>query len=219
MVASKRTYAPGTTEVVKKRRISSKMSVPRNRFLLGDKCTTTLKYLSYGQLNPGLAGIPATQVFSANGLYDPDITGVGHQPRGFDQIMQLYDHYNVNFSKIRVTFMASSNQAGTCCGISLIDDPSPEADMIQGMENRICSYKGLAFGNGAVDVFLRFNSKQYFDIKDRQLYGSVSGNPNDQAYFVVFVQPTYSVDLGAVDYLVEIDYNVTFSEPNNVGAS
>lgn len=219
MVGSKRVYASKAVQSAKKPRSSYKMSVPRNKFLLGGKVTTNLKYVSHGQLNAGAIGVPDTYVFSANGLYDPDITGVGHQPRGFDQLMALYDHYNVNYSRIRVTFMASTTSGQPICGIMLNDDSIAESNMIQAMENRITSYKGLAYGNGVVDVFLRFNSKQFFDIKDRQLYGTSGSNPSDQAYFIIFVQPTYSVDIGAVDYVVEIDYNVTFSEPNNVAGS
>jgi len=49
------------------------------------------------------SGVPATYVFSTNGLYDPNITGTGHQPAGFDQIMLYYNHYYVNRATIAAT--------------------------------------------------------------------------------------------------------------------
>lgn len=189
------------------------------KFLLGNKVTTTLKYVHIGQLNPGAVGVPATYVFTANGLFDPDITSGGHQPRGFDELKNLFDHYYVTSSTIKLSVMASTAQAGAICGISLQDDATPEADMITAMENRICSYKPLAYGNGSITVNLGFNSKSFFDINDRQLYGTSSSNPSDQAYYVVFAQPTYATDLAAIDFMVEIQYTVTFSEPNNIAQS
>lgn len=41
--------------------------------------------------------------FSANSLYDPDTTGVGHQPMYFDNFMEVYQRYRVNFAIITVT--------------------------------------------------------------------------------------------------------------------
>lgn len=35
------------------------------------------------------------QSFALNDLFDPDITGAGHQPYGYDQIAQLYKKYRV----------------------------------------------------------------------------------------------------------------------------
>jgi hypothetical protein len=50
------------------------------------------------------AGSFASQVFVGNGLYDPDSTGVGAQPLGFDQWMAIYTRYRVIASAIRVNF-------------------------------------------------------------------------------------------------------------------
>lgn len=41
----------------------------------------------------GLAIAPV--VFSLNGLFDPDVSGAGHQPRGFDQWMALFKRFKV----------------------------------------------------------------------------------------------------------------------------
>jgi len=36
-------------------------------------------------------------------MYDPDITGTGHQPAGFDQMMLSYEHYIVTRARIWAT--------------------------------------------------------------------------------------------------------------------
>lgn len=40
--------------------------------------------------------------FRANGIYDPDFTGTGHQPMGYDQWNQFYKRYIVIGSRCRV---------------------------------------------------------------------------------------------------------------------
>lgn len=189
------------------------------KYLLGNQVTTTLKYVGFSTLNPGAAGIPASHVYSANGAYDPDITGTGHQPRGFDQLMALYDHYFVVRSKIILTVLAPRSNESNIVGIILQDDATPESNMNQALENRHTVSRGLSYGNGSVKMSLPFESKSYFALKDRDLFGTVGANPADQAYYIVFCQPCNPVDNNNVDYMVEIEYTIQFNEPNNVAPS
>lgn len=46
----------------------------------------------------------AIQQFRGNSLYDPDYTGIGTQPRGYDQLTQFYNKYRVYASSIKVNF-------------------------------------------------------------------------------------------------------------------
>ena len=48
--------------------------------------------------------------FVANGAFDPNLTGVGHQPRGFDQFMAGYETFTVTGSKISVNFVYDAYQ-------------------------------------------------------------------------------------------------------------
>jgi hypothetical protein len=43
-----------------------------------------------------------TLQFSGNGIFDPTLCGIGHQPRGFDQWAALYQRYTVIASSIKV---------------------------------------------------------------------------------------------------------------------
>lgn len=214
---SKRKYAPKTESSIKR----SRSYYPKpQKSLFGNQTSVTLKYVEYFNLDPSTAGIPATFVCTANGLFDPNITGVGRQPRGFDQIKVLFDHYKVNSSTIKCTFMAGAAQSAPfICGVQLADDATPEADMIHAMENRNVNYGPLAQRNDTLVRKLSFDSSKYFSVNDRDLYGTSTTNPADQAYYIIFAQPVTSVDSGSCSVMVEIFYNVTFSEPNNVSGS
>ena len=84
-----------------------------------EKFQSKLRYSTKFTLNPAASTNVVQHVFSANGLYDPDITGVGHQPRGFDQLMSLYAQYTVTKCQMRAFFdhIESSGAYGFIYGI------------------------------------------------------------------------------------------------------
>ncbi len=84
---------------------------PRPGGYLGQTFDTELAYADYFSINP-TTGAPATYVFSCNGLYDPNITGTGHQPHGFDQLMQNYKNYQVLSSSIEVVLFPKALLVG-----------------------------------------------------------------------------------------------------------
>jgi len=65
-----------------------------------------LTYVSYGTLNTGAVGAPASQIWNMNSIHDPDRTGAGHQPYGHDTYSTLYNRYRVH--KIAWTIQCSS---------------------------------------------------------------------------------------------------------------
>jgi hypothetical protein len=81
------------------------------------KRISNLTYYDYAQQISAAAGFCASRFFIANGLFDPDISGSGHQPMGFDQMMLLYTTYTVVRATITVTAMAEVS--GAAAGIYL----------------------------------------------------------------------------------------------------
>jgi len=81
--------------------------------LIAPRYITKLKYAErYSFSAPGsnLAGV---QVFNLNSIFDPDRTGVGHQPLGRDQLALLYNRYRVFAVSWQIAFQPSATAAGT----------------------------------------------------------------------------------------------------------
>lgn len=85
---------------------------------LPDKYVVALPYVSETlSLTQGTAGLAANWTFRANGMYDPDYTGTGHQPLGFDQMMPFYQKYTVIGAKITVDIENTSSSGFAQVGI------------------------------------------------------------------------------------------------------
>lgn len=80
-----------------KRRKTSTMYAKKPS-LVADRFFTSLKYSQMVAFSS--AGVN-TQTFRGNSLFDPDFTGAGHQPRGFDQLAVLYTRYKVHASTMK----------------------------------------------------------------------------------------------------------------------
>lgn len=188
---------------------------------------TTLRYFgNFIAVNPGAAGIADTHVFSANGLYDPDITGTGHQPIGFDQLMVIYDHYTVIGSKIKVYGEDSDTSHACWLYCAVRDGPTASTDTREIVENGYTSlsimkrlgaagYHASVMQNVDVAKFLGRSSA----LSDSQLKGDVTANPAEQVYYHVGAFAFNQVDASSVNLNVIIEYDVIFHERKVLGPS
>jgi len=55
-----------------------------------------------------LTTVAQNQIFRLNSLFDPDVTGAGHQPYLFDQMVDKYNRYRVLKTKWNIVFSAGS---------------------------------------------------------------------------------------------------------------
>lgn len=192
---------------------------PRLRFL-PDSQKVTLRYGQRFDLVSG-AGLAATQIFSANGLYDPDTSGTGHQPRGFDQLMTMYDHFNVIGAKI--TIMTAQPSTSGFIGIALSDNNVPTSDVEDRLEtlpdNSVIGV--LAASGDPLALSLGFSQKKFFSIPglDDKYQGSTGGNPSDGAFFHVWATALGGATSISLGFAVVIDYITVFTEPKNPNKS
>lgn len=88
--------------------------------------TRRLRYAERGAAG-STSGVVGTYVFTLSGLYDPNISGTGHQPMGFDEIMPFYEHYHVLRADVHVTFEIEGNGKGFVA-LKITPDTSVPAD-------------------------------------------------------------------------------------------
>lgn len=176
-------------------------------------------------INPAIGGLAASYYFSANGLYDPNITGGGHQPLGFDQIMPMYDHYTVIASKITCTFYNDDTSIKQVVGLRLADSTTlTSADPTALMESGGGKYGWLnarAVDGDMATMTLGCSPKKFFSksLNDDVYKGGIGSNPSDQVYFHIWCAPFNSADSAAVYVNVRIDYIALFSEPKQLAQS
>lgn len=196
-------------------------------FPLGRKFKTQLRYAEIDlTLDPGTAGAAAQYVFSANGLYDPNITGTGHQPLGFDQMMAMYDHYVVIGSQIQCVFQNTDGARAQNVSIHLQDNATTSTDYRILLENGNCVYTTLGPATSGTDtkgLTLKCNPNKFLSrskpLSDPDLKGTDSANPTEQCYFVVTAAPQDAYDTQQVFFQAVIQYTVVFIEPVQLALS
>lgn len=167
-------------------------------------------------------GVSGTQIFSANGMYDPDITGTGSQPYYFDQLMAVYDHYTVVRSKcsFQVLGYTSSSSLPVQMHLHVNDDGSAAASGVE-MEQSTTSLKGMNLQSGPVTVNNNWSSKAFFGpgaTSDPNMRGTDAANPAEVSSFVCRVRsPT--VDTVTAYCRATIDYTAIFHELSDTSGS
>lgn len=184
---------------------------------------TTLVYADHQfSINPGVAGTAAAHVFAANGLYDVDTTGVGHQPTGFDQLMAMFNEYCVTEAEIEATFANYDGTYNAIIGVAFQDFATTSNDARQYVENGNCITKVIGNQGGATPSIgvirmkvpiQAFTNKQNI-LTENGFSGTSSANPNDTHFFHCFAAPLdNTVDMGGVGLRVVIRFKALFRDP------
>lgn len=185
---------------------------------------TKLKYYTTVQLNPSAGGTPAVHVFSGNGMYDPNITGVGNQPRGFDQFMKMFDHFTVLGSKIKARFSASGSLSEPLVvGVTKRDDLTLFSNVVDYQEYGYNKSKQVSPGTSGIGfgykppVVTMVGTYKFLGrskpMSDSQLKGDAAANPIEQWFYHLYAYPVQATDSAAVNVEVWIDYTCVFHEP------
>lgn len=192
----------------------SKQIVPRQH-------TTKLVYTTKFVMNQ-TTGTVWTYAYRGNSLYDPDYTGVGHQPRGYDQLAALYKGYRVNGCKLELMGVSPATGDGGCMEIVAFptvevndltaEDPEylaelPGASMMilnQGESKKVTLYNSTASALGITKQKAR---------NDDIYTASVGYNPSIVWYYQLLAQVSdESTTMDAFLYL-KLTYYVTWYEP------
>jgi len=173
------------------------------------------------------AAVIGGYVFTANGLYDPDITGVGHQPMGFDQALAFYEHYTCVANEVTVTFCSgAANNDAIACGFYLSSSATPVTVSDQIVENGLLYRKILTSNvNNSKDIqtiSAKINLTKFFGkkiINEDDYRGNAAALPTEQAYMIFFVNNLSGTNTNPVIMDITTNYTVKFTEPKKIPQS
>lgn len=181
------------------------------------KLKANFRYSDKNQLNIGAAGIISNQVYNACSLFDPNFTGIGSQPRGFDQLMVLYRKYTVIGSKITVHFIPVSTIGSYIAAINLKSLSTTEALMIDVAESSfsvIDSSNGTSRGpHKLMQTYSPKFTGNTNPLDDEELGGSVSTSPVNSSYYHVSAESATANDEGPIGIFVIIEYTAILHDP------
>lgn len=163
-------------------------------------------------------------IFAATGMTDPNLTGVGHQPYGMDQMDLFYIQYSVTGSRITVK-TAGGQSVPYYIGVCLRDNATPlTIDPSMMLESPDVKWKLIQLTAGPGTVRLGCSTRKFFTVRDvvgsYDYGGSSAGNPSSMAYFHVLICPMdNTTDLAAQSIGVTIDYHAVWTRPRQLGQS
>lgn len=210
---------------------------PKNRIVkLRYHTTITLEPDALNFTKKTLTSNNQVWLFGANCMYDPDISGTGHQPRGFDQVITSqsdekggYIHYTVVGSKISVRPIGpqlgqNTSNAPAVFGVNTIPDSQWPYDNYNDMVESGITGKIIQKDMTLTRPYSAFwSARRAFGKKVSGMIGKTAysgdkgDNPIEKQYFAVWcTSPAFGHSMGdppTYYFRVIIDYVAVCTEP------
>lgn len=162
-------------------------------------------------------------VYNINSVYDPDRTGIGHQPYGFDNLANLYNRYRVIKCGWRIESPLGDTDSPRSIHAIASNDPSitwGTASYIR--ENPRCKYITVVPGGTAKTLsgwvtmpsLTGRTTAQY--MADDRYQAQVTTSPAEEALLYVFVSNVNGNPLGNIPIQVTLEYTVEFFDVKHV---
>lgn len=164
-------------------------------------------------------------VISANDCYDPDVTGIGSQPRGFDQMMEFFDHGVVTKTKVEL-WVDNASANAQITSLSLMDNVTIGSPTTK---------EQLEYNPQIVDVIGEQGFRPHYmkweidpnkylgrkdPLSDPELKFSAVGGPTEKANFHFQTTPVGSISGGGpMNVVYRVTYKVTFMEGKQPSSS
>jgi len=151
--------------------------------ILPDSFFTHLNYdfHNYQLLATAASG---TLLVAGNSAYDPDKTGAGHQPLGYDQFSLLYTRYRVHGSQILLTLLRADNQ----CVISMtptIDSTVPATvnDSLESPYNKRMVISSSVFKMSTNSSMMTKKLWGFTNIEQDDLFSTLTNNDPTRIWY------------------------------------
>lgn len=196
--------------------------VPHGASPVARKHVVRMKYVDVIDWNPSTLATQ-TQVFNMNGIFDPDQTGTGHQPYGYDQLAALFAHYRVFKFSWHIEFAPSNDRLHVC--VIPINGQTAPTDVTVAGEQPYGVTKAMSFDGGPPAVFKghqylsRFTGATSVQYKTDDRYSAVAGNnPTEimRLHLLVYNPSSQTVNTSCN---VTLMYYTEWYDPLTVGQS
>lgn len=207
----------------------------------GQVFETELNYADYFSLNPSIGGSSSYQ-FMANDLYDPNHSGTGHQPHGYDQLITLYSNWQVLSSTIEVVLFPGitttqlisgsgpviadlmGSTISLCVRDTAVSMASAFLTMTDILERPGMVTKFVNSNNSPTSIRTSFSVPKFYGrtrgMDDAEITGYTSQPPTDGVYYhVILCNPNGTVDIPSHTLNVRIKYKCRFFNPRNLSQS
>lgn len=168
------------------------------------------------------SGAIANQSFSGNSPYDPDSTGVGHQPYFYDQLTTIYNSYMCYGSKIEIIAGTnSSTDARMVLRPSIPATAIGDIDLECERPHAKCWY---IKPEGESRPRMKYAStRRIFGTQNKTLdenfQAASSANPNNRWYWLIGMKPTDDSSTITCQMTVKITYYCRFFDRATVSSS
>lgn len=176
--------------------------------------------LNYFELQSftGTAGIANDRVYNLNSIYDPYVTGTGHQPQGYDQWASFYGRYRVDACKAVVTFTGSTSGSGIIVTVLGNNDGAAINDPSVGAETPLAQTAHYAEGGPAVVLRKTFDLALITGVtptvyKSDDRYQSNFGSSPSEIITLHVLTTDLNTAAVPMSYTVHLVYEVTMFDP------
>jgi hypothetical protein len=210
----------------KARRARSSRIVNLGRSPVAKSALVSFRYCETVTVAPA-AGLTASYIFRANSLNDPNYTGVGHQPLGFDQWSVFYDNYCVLGSKLTVIPVNTSTTIPLVFGIV-----SRQGGITSAVDPNLLKEQGdshWAYAGNMNNMKQRAVTKKMSIAKftgfpkpqnESSLKASMASDPDNVVWYQVWAAAADSAaDPATISFNITLDYIAMLSKPKKLAQS
>lgn len=184
--------------------------------IVPDSFSTKLTYTLSSTIASSL-GAYGHQIWRGNSLYDPDLTGTGTQPAGYNELVAFYENYRVTGSSIELVAYSNNSTIPD----DLVLRPQPSSVLI-GSNQDVFSELPYAERRSGYSKETKLKFKQYMSSNkilgvkkdairiDDQFQAVVGTNPENQWFWVLTYQPADKAASQGMYYTAKITYYCTF---------
>jgi len=198
-----------------------------SRDLMPNVFATSLHYRESILLSSTAMLPTAFNNFSMNSLFDPNRTGTGHQPYGFDQLSTFYNRYYVTGSKMTVTFSCQTKDNDTTVTGPILIGVTGRNESTFATQNadNWAEYPNadtqlLSTDTTSRKLVTTFSPQMLgYTKSDRSNIASISTNPGREWFGAPWIFNTGSTAVTDTIAHVHIEYAVEFSYPYSLTIS